>query len=82
HGFVVGHITPEAQLGGGIALLQNGDMVTIDAVNNKLNVDLSDDELAARRDVWSAPDYSVKKGVLYKYIKTVASASNGCVTDE
>ncbi len=82
HGFVVGHITPEAQVGGGIALLQNGDIVTIDAVNNTLNVDLSDEELATRRATWSAPDYSVKKGVLYKYIKTVSPASQGCVTDE
>lgn len=82
HGFVVGHITPEAQEGGGLALLQNGDQVTIDAVNNTLNVDLSDEELSTRRSAWSAPDYSVNKGVLYKYIKTVSPASQGCVTDE
>lgn len=81
HGFVVGHITPEAQLGGGLALVQNGDLVTIDAVNNTLNVDLPDDELTTRRANWSAPAYKASKGVLYKYIKTVETASEGCVTD-
>ena len=81
HGFVVGHITPEAQLGGGLALVQNGDTITIDAVNNTLNMEIGDDELAARKAAWRAPEYKAKKGVLYKYIKTVSSASDGCITD-
>ncbi|MEM7531420.1 MAG: dihydroxy-acid dehydratase [Chloroflexota bacterium] len=82
HGFVIGHVTPEAQKGGGIALLQDGDIVTVDADNNTLNMDVSDEELATRRENWVAPAYKATKGVLYKYIKTVASASEGCVTDE
>ncbi len=81
HGFVVGHITPEAQLGGGLALVQNGDTITIDAVNNTLNMEIGDEELAARKAAWRAPEYKAKKGVLYKYIKTVSSASDGCITD-
>ncbi|NLR91091.1 MULTISPECIES: dihydroxy-acid dehydratase [Flammeovirga] len=82
HGFVVGHITPEAAVGGNIALLKDGDMITIDAVTNKIEVDLSDEELAERRAKWVAPEPKFKKGILYKYIKTVSSASEGCVTDE
>ncbi len=81
HGFVVGHITPEAQEGGAIALVQEGDMITIDAENNRLEVALSEDEIAARRANWTAPPYKASKGVLYKYIKSVSSASQGCVTD-
>jgi dihydroxy-acid dehydratase len=81
HGFVVGHITPEAQEGGAIALLQDGDVVTIDAENNRLEAALSDDELAGRRARWTPPPYKANKGVLYKYIKSVSSASQGCVTD-
>ncbi len=81
HGFVVGHITPEAQTGGALALVQDGDLITIDAVGNTLSVDLSDDELAQRRAAWVAPEPKYTKGVLYKYMKTVASASEGCVTD-
>lgn len=82
HGFIVGHVTPEAQEGGTIALLQNGDMVTIDAENNEINVDLSNDELAQRKSKWQAPAYKFTRGTLYKYIKNVKSASEGCVTDE
>ncbi|MFN2200681.1 MAG: dihydroxy-acid dehydratase [Caldilineaceae bacterium] len=82
HGFVVGHITPEAQMGGGLALVRDGDVITIDAENNTLNVDLSDKELEARRSQWTPPDYKFTKGVAYKYIKNVSSASEGCVTDE
>ena len=82
HGFVIGHITPEAQEGGNIALVQDDDIITIDAVANTLQVELSDEELAARKEKWTAPDYKVKKGILYKYIKSVSSASEGCVTDE
>ena len=82
HGFIVGHITPEAQEGGPLALLQNGDTVTIDAINNTLSVDLSDEELSARRSAWVMPPYKATRGTLYKYIKNVKSASEGCVTDE
>lgn len=82
HGFVVGHITPEAQTGGLIALVQNGDWIKIDTVNNVLEVRLSDDEIAARRAVWKAPALSVQKGQLRKYAQVVSSASKGCVTDE
>jgi dihydroxy-acid dehydratase len=81
HGFVVGHITPEAQRGGTIGLLQNGDVITIDAANNRLNVALSDDEIAKRRATWMQPALKVSSGALYKYAKTVSSASEGCVTD-
>lgn len=82
HGFVVGHITPEAAVGGNIALIKDGDMITIDAITNKIEVALSDEELADRRKAWVAPEPKFKKGILYKYIKTVSSASEGCVTDE
>jgi dihydroxy-acid dehydratase len=82
HGFIVGHITPEAQIGGPIALVLNGDRITIDAVNNTITVQVSDEELAARRKNWTAPPYKAIRGTLYKYIKNVKSASKGCVTDE
>ena len=82
HGFVIGHITPEAQLGGPIALLRDGDQVTIDAVANRIDVDVSAAELAERRKNWRAPPYKHTRGVLHKYIKLVSSASLGCVTDE
>ncbi len=82
HGFVVGHITPEAQEGGNIALVQNGDIISIDAVNNRIDVKLSEEELATRRAAWQQPPLKHKSGILYKYAKTVASASEGCVTDK
>ncbi len=82
HGFVVGHVTPEAQDGGGLALVRTGDTITLDAVTHRMDVNVSDAELAARRAVWSAPAPKFTKGVLYKYMKTVSSASEGCVTDE
>jgi dihydroxy-acid dehydratase len=82
HGFVVGHITPEAQRGGTIGLLQDGDVITIDAVNNRLHVDLSDEEIAKRRAAQVIPPLKVSSGYLYKYAKTVSSASEGCVTDK
>jgi dihydroxy-acid dehydratase len=82
HGFVVGHVTPEAQEGGSIGLLQDGDVITIDAETNELKVDLTDDELAARKSGWTAPPYKATRGTLFKYIKNVSSASEGCVTDE
>ncbi len=81
HGFVVGHITPEAQAGGNLALVQDGDIITIDAENNLLTVDVSDADLARRRAAWSAPAPKFTKGMLYKYYKSVSSASEGCVTD-
>jgi dihydroxy-acid dehydratase len=82
HGFIVGHITPEAQEGGPIALVQNGDQITIDAENSVIDVDLTDAQLAERRSRWTAPPYKAVRGTLYKYIKNVRSASEGCVTDE
>ncbi|MGE0756634.1 MAG: dihydroxy-acid dehydratase [Pirellulaceae bacterium] len=82
HGFIVGHVTPEAQEGGPLALVQNGDQVTIDAAHNRLDVAVSDEEFARRRQAWQAPPYKATRGTLYKYIKNVKSASEGCVTDE
>jgi dihydroxy-acid dehydratase len=82
HGFIVGHVTPEAQLGGPIALVQDGDHVTIDAETNRLDVDVSDEEMEKRRAAWKAPALKATRGTLYKYIKNVKSASEGCVTDE
>ncbi|HEY4629366.1 MAG TPA: dihydroxy-acid dehydratase, partial [Flavobacterium sp.] len=82
HGFVVGHITPEAFDGGGIALVKNGDVITIDAVKNTINLKISDDEFAARKSEWIQPALKVNKGVLLKYIRSVSSASTGCVTDK
>ncbi len=81
HGFVVGHITPEAQSGGNIALIKTGDIIRISAENNTINVLLSEEELAKRKANWVAPALKHNKGILYKYSKTVASASKGCVTD-
>ena len=81
HGFIVGHITPEAQDGGPIALVRNGDRITIDAEKNTLSAALSDHELDARRKAWNAPELKAKRGTLAKYIRLVASASRGCVTD-
>ena len=82
HGFVVGHITPEAQEGGTIALVKDGDIITIDAETNSIQLEVSDAELQARKAEWNAPDLKVSRGVLYKYARTVSSASQGCVTDE
>lgn len=82
HGFVVGHVSPEAQDGGTIGLLKNGDIITIDAEKNEISVNLSDEEITSRRKEWKQPDLKVKKGSLYKYARTVSSASQGCVTDE
>ncbi|WP_411030582.1 dihydroxy-acid dehydratase [Spongiimicrobium sp. 3-5] len=82
HGFVVGHVSPEAQDGGAIALLKDGDIITIDAEKNSISVNLSAEELKVRKDNWQQPPLKVRKGSLYKYAKTVSSASLGCVTDE
>jgi dihydroxy-acid dehydratase len=82
HGFVVGHVTPEAYEGGGIALIENGDVITIDAVNNTINMKISDEELAKRKANWKRPESPIKQGVLLKYMRSVSSASEGCVTDK
>ena len=82
HGFVVGHISPEAQDGGNIALVEDGDIITIDAEKNTISVDLTEAELNTRKSKWNQPSLKVKKGSLYKYAKMVSSASQGCVTDE
>ena len=82
HGFIVGHVTPEAQEGGPIALVKNGDRITIDASKHSLSVDLSDTELEKRREAWKMPPYKANRGTLAKYIRLVKNASNGCVTDE
>jgi dihydroxy-acid dehydratase len=82
HGFVVGHITPEAQDGGAIALVKDGDVISIDAVTNSITLEVSEQELATRKKAWQAPPLKFSRGVLYKYARTVSSASTGCVTDE
>ncbi|WP_031425879.1 dihydroxy-acid dehydratase [Flavimarina sp. Hel_I_48] len=82
HGFVVGHIVPEAQEGGNIALVEDGDIITIDAESNSITVDVSAEKLKERKEKWNAPKLKFDRGVLYKYAKTVSSASQGCVTDE
>ncbi|MBW1685979.1 MAG: dihydroxy-acid dehydratase [Deltaproteobacteria bacterium] len=82
HGFIVGHVTPEAQEGGPIALVENGDHITIDANRRTLDLDLDEAEFARRRARWTPPPLKATRGTLYKYIKSVRSASEGCVTDE
>jgi len=82
HGFIVGHTCPEAQEGGPIALVQNGDVITIDDETHTISVDISDEEMAKRKAAWTAPPLKARRGTLYKYIKNVKSASEGCVTDE
>ena len=82
HGFVVGHITPEAADGGAIALVENGDVITIDAVTRQISVNVSDEDMAQRKARWVAPAPKYTRGVLAKYAKTVSSASEGAVTDK
>ncbi len=82
HGFVVGHIAPEAQEGGAIALIKDGDYIAIDAESNSITLEVSEEGLKERRKNWSPPKLKVERGVLYKYARTVSSASKGCVTDE
>ena len=82
HGFIIGHIVPEAQEGGPIALLRDGDLVTVDAEGLSLSVDVSDGEMEQRRSEWVMPPYKAERGTLYKYIQRVKNASEGCVTDE
>jgi dihydroxy-acid dehydratase len=81
HGFVIGHVTPEAQVGGPIALIEDGDTITIDAKERVMDIDISDEELEERQKRWEAPELKVQSGSLYKYAKLVSSASEGCVTD-
>jgi len=82
HGFIVGHVTPEAQEGGPIGLVKNGDIVTLDASKNEISVNVSDADMQARKARFVAPPYKATRGTLYKYIKNVKNASQGCVTDE
>ena len=82
HGFIIGHVVPEAQEGGPIALAENGDIVTVDAERNQISFNVSDEVMAKRRSRWKMPPYKATRGTLYKYIKTVKTASEGCVTDE
>ena len=82
HGFVIGHVTPEAQVGGPIGLVQDGDIIEIDAEKRTINaLDISDDEWEKRKSAWKAPPLEATSGTLYQYIKCVASASQGCITD-
>ena len=82
HGFIIGHVVPEAQEGGPIGLIKDGDVITIDADQNTIKVDVTEAEFAMRRENWVMPPYQAKRGTLYKYIKNVKTASEGCVTDE
>jgi dihydroxy-acid dehydratase len=82
HGFIIGHVTPEAQEGGPIALVEDGDRITLDASRNLIQLEVSEAELIARRNRWTPPPYKATRGTLYKFIKNVKSASEGCVTDE
>ena len=82
HGFIIGHVVPEAQEGGPIGLIKTGDTITINAKTNQINVDLTNEEMAQRKADWVMPGYKARRGTLYKYIKSVKSASLGCVTDE
>ena len=81
HGFVIGHVVPEAQVGGPIALVRDGDIISVDAVKNSIEVEVSPEELERRRAAWTAPPLKVSQGTLYKYTKAVEDASHGCVTD-
>ncbi len=82
HGFVVGHICPEAHLGGTIALVRNGDIISVDARNNRISLHVADVELQSRRTAWQQPTLKASKGILYKYARTVSNASTGCLTDK
>jgi dihydroxy-acid dehydratase len=81
HGFVIGHVVPEAQVGGPIALVRDGDIISVDAVKNTINLQISAKELELRRQRWIAPPLKARQGTLYKYIKVVEDASHGCITD-
>ena len=81
HGFCIGHVVPEAQVGGPIALVQDGDIISVDAVKNTIELRVSPEELQKRRAAWKAPPLKVSQGTLFKYTKVVADASHGCITD-
>jgi dihydroxy-acid dehydratase len=81
HGFCIGHVVPEAQVGGPIALVKDGDIISVDAVKNTIEMDVSPQELETRRQAWKAPPLKVSQGTLYKYQKMVTDASHGCITD-
>ena len=81
HGFIVGHVVPEAQEGGPIALVEDGDVITIDDEIHEITVDVDDEEMARRADAWSMPPYKATSGTLWKFIKLTTDASHGCVTD-
>ena len=81
HGFCIGHVVPEAQVGGPIALVQDGDVITVDAVKNTLELQVPPEEMERRRQAWKAPPLKASQGTLYKYIKAVEDASRGCITD-
>lgn len=81
HGFCIGHVVPEAQVGGPIALVQDGDVISIDAVKNTIELHVTPEELEKRRAQWVAPPLKVTQGTLYKYVKSVTDASHGCITD-
>jgi dihydroxy-acid dehydratase len=82
HGFIIGHVTPEAQEGGPIALVEDGDTITVDAVTRSIKLEIDDEEMVRRRAAWTPPPLKATRGTLHRYIKTVKSASEGCVTDE
>ena len=82
HGFIIGHVTPEAQLGGPLALIEDGDHISIDAKENRIDLEVLESVLTERRRRWSPPALKVARGALYRYVRTVKSASEGCVTDE
>ena len=81
HGFIIGHITPEAQVGGPLALLEDGDRIKLDALRRTIEVELSKEELQERAEGWTAPPLKTSAGTLFKYVRSVRSASAGCVTD-
>lgn len=81
HGFCIGHVVPEAQVGGPIALVEDGDTISVDAVANTMELHISSEEMERRRKAWVAPPIKVTQGTLYKYVKMVEDASHGCITD-
>lgn len=81
HGFCIGHITPEAQVGGPIALVRDGDIIHVNAVKNTIELRVSEGELKERRNGWKPQPLKVTQGTLYKYVKVVSDASRGCITD-
>jgi len=82
HGFIIGHVVPEAIEGGPIALAKTGDRITIDSETGRIDLEIGDTEMTRRRSAWKKPPYKSSRGTLYKYIKNVKNASEGCVTDE